>query len=796
MVQKMRLRIKTVLFTGIVLLVLFTVLLIMARTYLFQNYEEYEKGRLESHVQRVLAILKEDLDDLAEQATDYSAWDDTVEYVKAGNYSDQHSYIYRNYITDTYLQNHLDFIVILNKAGEVAFAKSYSYEMGELVPMEKEMLGAVLSHEDAIRSLQFPNDYVKGMDIVKGKPFLIAYRPIVDSLFQGPVEGTFIFGRYLDERKIKEVSEMIRLDITFTPIAKKKEMLSRVKQINLELIPELKRIPTYIETNDENYIYGNTILEDLWAKPSIVMTVKMDRGVYQQGKTTVWSFLSMMLLVGCIFAVVGWFLVDKTVTRRLLYLKERMDYVQHTQDLLTRVAITGKDEISSLEHGFNGMIEKVAQAHEEMRKLAMQDPLTLLPNRLMFREFLDEAIKQAKQTGERVAVVFIDLDRFKYINDTLGHESGDDLLMQVANRLQMLMEGRENFVSRLGGDEFTIVIPGLRDEGQALPLLSELRAKLEVPYQVGSHLLTVTASIGASFYPHDGQNGLELVKSADIAMYQAKEAGKNNVQLFEAPMKHRYKRKMELEKELRYAIEQEQFALVYQPKIHLPSGKIIGMEALVRWDHPEKGRISPAEFIPLAEETGLIVPLGKWVLSEACRQNKRWQEQGFASLVVSVNVSGVQFTQADLVDAVREVLQETGLKASLLELEITETVLMTEIERMSKIMEEIRSLGVKISIDDFGTGFSSLIYLKKLPINTLKMAKAFIDDIQDEQDLRVIESAIITLAKGLKLEVLAEGVETQEQCNALKKIGCDYIQGYLFSRPLPPEEFLQLLRQS
>ncbi|WP_134686062.1 bifunctional diguanylate cyclase/phosphodiesterase [Brevibacillus migulae] len=792
----MRLRIKTVLFTGIVLLVLFSVLLIMARTYLFQNYEEYEKGRLESHLQRVLSFLKDDLDDLAAQATDYSAWDDTVTYVKEGNFSDQHPYIFRNYLTDTFLQNQLDFIVILNGEGKVAFAKSYDFKIGELVPMEKNMLETILSHQEALRSLQFPNDYVKGLDMVNGKPFLVAYRPIVDSLFQGPVEGTLVFGRFLDERKIKELSELLKLHVTFSPISAKKEILSETKQINLDLVPELKRIPAYMEADGEEYIYGNVILEDLWAKPSTVLTVKMERGIYQQGKTTIWSFLSMVLLLGSIFAVLGWFLVDKTVIRRLLHLKERMDYVQHTQDLLTRVAITGKDEISSLEQGFNEMIEKVAIAHDEILKLAMQDPLTLLPNRLMFREYLNESIERAKETGERVAVVFIDLDRFKYINDTLGHESGDELLVQVANRLQKLINGGDHFVSRLGGDEFTIVIPGLSNEAKALPLLNELRELLAESYQVGDHLLTVTASIGASFYPSDGLNGLELVKHADIAMYQAKEAGKNNVQMFAASMKQQYKRKMELEKELRNAIEEGQFALVYQPKLQLQSEKIIGMEALVRWDHPEKGRISPAEFIPLAEETGLIVPLGKWVLNQACWQNKQWQEQGFAPLVVSVNVSGIQFTQSDLVDTVREVLQETGMDASLLELEITETVLMKEIEKMSKIMEEIRSLGVNISIDDFGTGFCSLLYLKKLPVNTLKMDKAFIDDIENEQDIRVIESSIITLAKGLNLEVLAEGVETWQQYNALKKIGCDYIQGYLFSKPLPPDEFFQLFRHS
>lgn len=791
--EKMKLRMKTVIFTGIVLLVMFTVLLVIANTFLLQNYQELEEQKAYSNVQRVLAVLKNDLDELAEQATDYSASDDTVAYLQSAAYSARNTYIVHNYPAATFTQNHLDFIIILNKQGEVAFSSAYDDGSGELIPLSQGMLQDLTSYQERTQALRSPLDSVKGITLVDGVPSLVAYRPIVDSHLKGPFAGTMIFGRYLDQSKVREISAMTRFDLEISPISEQKEILSKIKQTNLDSMNNFNSTPIHIAQVDEQMLYGQVLLEDLGEEPLLLLTVKMDRIVYQQGKSTILSFLFTMLLLGILCAAVGWYLVDRTVTRRLLFLKEQMDYVQHTQDLLAHVPITGKDEISSLENGFNDMIGELKSAQSRMRELALHDPLTQLPNRLMFREFLDGTIEQARQSGEKVAVIFIDLDRFKYINDTLGHDCGDELLVQVSQRLQTLTEDVPFFVSRLGGDEFTIIIPHLKEEGETLLFLHKLREKLGDPYQLANHQVTVTASIGASLYPHDGKDAFELVKHADIAMYQAKDAGKNNVQLFEAEMKRHYERKMELENELRNAIENKEFALLYQPKILVESGKIAGMEALVRWNHPEKGWINPAEFIPLAEETGLIIPLGKWVMLEACSQNKQWLDQGFPPLVVSVNVSAVQFAQSHLVQTVKEVLQETGLDASLLELEITETVIMTEIEKISRIMEELRALGVKISVDDFGTGFSSLNYLKKLPLNTLKIAKEFIDDIQDEDDHRVIESAVVSLAQGLNLEVLAEGVETEIQLKALKKIGCHYIQGYLFSKPLPPAEFAQLL---
>ncbi len=790
----MKLRMKTVIFIGIVLLVMFTVLMVIAQSFLFKNYQEFEEQIASSNVRRVLAVLKNDLDELAKQATDYSAWDDTIEYLKSGAYSADHPYIVRNYPVGTFTQNHVDFIIILNKQGEAAFSKGYDDGSGELIPVSQSMLHDVASHQKLIAGLSSPLDSVKGIMLVDARPALVAYSPIVDSHFTGPFEGTMIFGSYLDQPKVREMSALMRLDIEISPAAGQEAALSKLKQTTLNSSNNFNSAPIHIERINDHKLYGQVLLEDLDGNPLLVLKVNMDRVIYQQGKTTILSFFSAMLVLGILCALIVWYTVEKIVTRRLQLLRDKMDYIQHTKDLLARVPITGKDEISALENGFNEMIGELKSAQSMMRELALHDPLTTLPNRLMFREFLDEAIEQAGQRGEKVAVIFIDLDRFKYINDTLGHDCGDELLVQVSQRLQSLTAELPLFVSRLGGDEFTIIISQLYEEAEVLLFLSELRQKLGIPYLLDDHQITVTASIGVSFYPNDGNNAFELVKNADIAMYQAKEAGKNNVQLFKHSMKAHYERRMELEKELRRAIENEEFTLVYQPKIFVESGKIAGMEALVRWDHPEKGRINPAEFIPLAEETGLIVPLGRWVLLEACRQNKQWLKQGLPPLVVSVNVSAVQFAQSMLVETVKEALQISGLDASLLELEITETVVMTDIEKIGRTMAELRGLGVKISVDDFGTGFSSLTYLKKLPLNTLKIAKEFIDDIQHEDDQRVIETAIVTLARGLNLEVLAEGVETETQLKALKRIGCHYIQGFLFSKPLPPDEFERLIQ--
>jgi diguanylate cyclase (GGDEF)-like protein/PAS domain S-box-containing protein len=427
-------------------------------------------------------------------------------------------------------------------------------------------------------------------------------------------------------------------------------------------------------------------------------------------------------------------------------------------------------------------------AEERLNYLANHDALTGLPNRTLFMERLTLALAHAHRNAKMTAVMFFDLDRFKIVNDTLGHTAGDALLQEVARRVVSCLR-EDDTVARLGGDEFTIILEGLGDEQDVAPIAQKITDILAVPMNLSGQEVFITASIGISVYPNDGADAAALVKNADAAMYRAKDLGKNNYQFFKAEMNTRAFERLTLENSLRRALERNEFELHYQPQIDLDSGRVVGAEALIRWEHPDLGMVPPDRFIPIAEETGMILPIGEWVLRAACTQNKAWQDAGFPALHVAVNLSGRQFRQKNLVGMIQQMLDETGLKAEHLELEITESVIMEQATESIDTINAMRDLGLHLSIDDFGTGYSSLSYLKRFPIDTLKIDRSFVRDITTDQDDAAIVKAVIALAHSLKLMVIAEGVETAEQLKFLREQGCDEMQGYFFSRPLTAQAF-------
>lgn len=394
----------------------------------------------------------------------------------------------------------------------------------------------------------------------------------------------------------------------------------------------------------------------------------------------------------------------------------------------------------------------------------------------------------------QVAVMLIDLDRFKVINDTLGHAIGDRLLQEVAQRLTgCLREG--DTVARLGGDEFMLLLPGVEHTKSTIKIVQKILETFKSPFYFNDHELHITTSIGIALYPDDGEDAQTLLKNADTALHRAKEQGRNNYQFYTSTMNATALERLSLEGKLRHALEREEFVVYYQPQVSLSTGQIVGMEALVRWRHPDLGLIPPMKFIPLAEETGLIIPLGFWVLRTACAQNKAWQKAGYPPLRVAVNLSTRLFKQQTFIQVVAQTLHETGLDPDYLELELTEGIIMENIETTITTLKELKKMGVHISVDDFGTGYSSLAYLKRFPIDTLKIDRSFVLDITTDPDDAMIAMLIINVAHHLKLRVIAEGVETKEQLAFLRSHGCDEIQGYLFSRPLPAEEFVRLLQE-
>jgi diguanylate cyclase (GGDEF)-like protein/PAS domain S-box-containing protein len=428
----------------------------------------------------------------------------------------------------------------------------------------------------------------------------------------------------------------------------------------------------------------------------------------------------------------------------------------------------------------------------EMSHLAQHDILTDLPNRLLLNDRLTQAISIARRNHCQLAVLFLDLDGFKEINDSLGHSVGDELLQSIATRLLTCIR-KSDTVSRQGGDEFVILLSEIAHAADAAISATKIITELKKPYSIGQHLLRVTMSIGLSTYPGNGENAETLIKNADTAMYHAKELGRDNFQFFRPDMNLRGIERQSLEGQLRYALERQELLLHYQPKVNLKTGAITSVEALVRWQHPERGLLLPGQFLTIAEDSGLIIPIGHWVLGEACRQTREWLDAGLLAVPVAVNISSIEFRSEQFPEGVQAALKNTCLDPTYLELELTETVLMRHAESTSHSLGHLKAIGVRLAVDDFGTGYSSLSYLTRFPIDALKLDRSFVHNVTGNSDDAIVVSAVISMGNNLKHTVIAEGVETSEQLAFLRAHGCDEGQGFYFSRPVPGPQFAKLL---
>ena len=441
--------------------------------------------------------------------------------------------------------------------------------------------------------------------------------------------------------------------------------------------------------------------------------------------------------------------------------------------------------------GIGQDISKLTELINENKNLIRYDYLTGLPNRTLILEQLNTELLQANQENQSIAVLLMDLDEFKIINDSMGHTAGDLLLKAVAERLQEWSPANFN-LARFGGDEFIILLSGNKVETQAQVISAELLKLFQNPFSINEQEVHISLSIGISFYPEDGKDGETLIRHADTAMYNAKKRGKNTTCHYHSDMEAQAKKKLILEGDIRKALDRNEFVLYYQPKLGLDSETIVGFESLIRWNHPTQGLVPPLDFIPLAEKTRLILPLGEWILRTACKQIKTWLDMGISNPSTAVNISANQFSQSNLVFKIKEIIKEIGIPAKYLEMEITESVLMENADMAASQLRQLSEMGIKISIDDFGTGYSSLSYLNTFPLNNLKIDRAFVKDITSIEQA-TLAKAIVTLAKSLNLKTIAEGVETETQKHVLRDIECDAIQGYLLSKPVPAEEATKLL---
>ncbi|WP_313953692.1 EAL domain-containing protein [Accumulibacter sp.] len=467
-----------------------------------------------------------------------------------------------------------------------------------------------------------------------------------------------------------------------------------------------------------------------------------------------------------------------------------------------RLAPSGMDKVVMVVRDIS--LQKLTE--EKVRRLAYFDTLTGLPNRESFLEKLGLELRRASRANRRAALLFLDLDGFKRVNDALGHTTGDNLLQAIAEQLKEKLRPGDivarpgvyqprMHVARLGGDEFTVVLPDLEDTQTVQVVAQRLQTLLAQPFRIGEHEVTVTASIGIAVFPEDGDDAATLLKHADTAMYHAKDLGRNNWQFYDKSLTAETMVRLTLEKDIRKGLERAEFHLLYQPQVRADDGMIVGLEALIRWRHPERGTVSPAQFIPVAEDSGLIVEIGDWVLRTACRQLRKWQQSGVSTPRLAVNVSARQLRAQDFLGTVAAIIANTGVDASQIELELTESILMAPDARRIEEFRRLRDLGVNFSIDDFGTGYSSLAYIKRFPIGMLKIDQSFVRGLPHNADDAGITTAIVAMAHSLGLEVIAEGVETRAQFDFLQQANCHKMQGYLFSRPLPADEIERLLRK-
>ncbi|MEK7989737.1 MAG: EAL domain-containing protein [Thiotrichaceae bacterium] len=612
------------------------------------------------------------------------------------------------------------------------------------------------------------------------------------------------------------------VDVVLAQVYKENHLFATYMRKDLAQFGLIAAPNDYKLTSSRQYLqYAQPILSPNYEELGALVVMLDRQALYQRIQHYIMISLVIIFVSGLIALILSAYL-QYIITRPILALVEITRQISHYKNYSVRASSNSKDELGILVSGFNTMLSAIQERDEQLQKhrseleitvtkrtqelkkvnqqltyQAYHDALTHLPNRALFIKRTEQAINHAQINQEMLAILFIDLDRFKYINDTLGHTAGDYLLQQVAKRLLACTHAPEDTVARLGGDEFTLLLRHLQSPTDAALIANKVLRIFAKPLKYNEHELYSTPSIGISIYPKDGIDVVALMKTADAGMYRAKQQGRNQYCFYTENNDVATVSRLRMENKLRQALEQNEFDVWYQPRYAMPSHKIVGAEALLRWHSPELKSVPPSEFIPLAEDIGLIVPLGEWVLRRACEENCFWRTMDDCPpLHVSVNLSARQFVQEDLLSTIANVIEETQMNPERLELELTESLIMPNAEDTIETLRGLKKLGIQISMDDFGTGYSSLSYLKRFPIDTVKIDQSFIRDIHEDMDDKALVTAIIAMAHSLKLGVVAEGVETTEQLDFLNQYQCDYVQGYLFGRPMPAEQFRELLSHS
>lgn len=796
-----------------------------SKFFLLQSFLALEHKHADEDLSRVDQALDQVNNALYRFNSDWSHWNDFYSYMQGKN----PSFIPNNINMTAMANSNISFLSYWDKQGHLLMGISTDNEKQKIIPYQSGLQrylypGSVLTERKDV------NKDLYGYLLADHGIMLVASSAATDGDKLRPILGVMISARDLDAKLIKEISDITKVKL---------ELFSKY---DLQTQPELKKIfdkfrngSTHLnQPVTSNSLEGYTVIKDVLGKPIGMLRMTTPRSIYLTGKKSIDYYLISFLTLGILFSILMMWLLRALIIKRLERLDHEVAEIGSTHSIHKRVDASGSDELSAVSIEINHMLDIIEASHQQLEnrvherthelqktniklqdeiaerksveqelivhkehlvRLAHYDNLTSLPNRVFFNEILNKAIGHAKRHTKTLAILFVDLDRFKNINDALGHTVGDLVLKEIGKRLATITRAGD-ILARLGGDEFILLLNDISDAKLAGPVAEKILQICAQPIKVDTQEFFMTASIGISVYPNDGNSLEDLQKNADMAMYKAKRSGGGLYQFYAREMDEAAHEHIKLEASLRKAIQNNEFVLYFQPQMNLHTNAINRVEALIRWEHPELGLINPMKFIPFAEETGLILPIGEWALHEACRLAKQWQTEGYEPISVAVNISPKQFKHQDVAQIVEDALKEHQLDPQYLEVEITETAVMDNVDITISKLNKIHSMGVQISVDDFGTGYTSINYLRQFPVSVLKIDQTFIKGIPENQNDIAITSAVIALGHNLGLEVVAEGVESAEQLEYLSLHRCDFIQGYFLSRPLPAAKVVEQFKKT
>lgn len=792
-----------------------------SKVFLMRSFLALEHTRAGEDLSRIDQALDQTNYSLYTFTSDWSHWNDAYAYMQGTN----PAFVPNNLNMTAYVNSNINVLSFWDKEGKLVVGASIDTNNQKQIGYPQG-LQTYLYPGSALLDRKDVNKDLRGYVLTNNGIMLIASSAITDGDKTQPPLGAMVNARNLDSNLISDISDRTKVKLQLYDTTQIKKSPDDIQSAFQEAVGN--KDGHYSAPIDSKNLQGYSVIKDINGKPIGMFKMITYRGIYQNGLKAINYYLLTFIVLGVIFSILMMWLLRALIIKRLEKLDLEVADIGNKGAIRQRVEAIGNDELTSVSSEINHMLDIIQASHDDLEnrvqartkelkktnlqlqqeiterksvereliihkehlvRLAHYDNLTSLPNRVFFNEILNKAISHAKRHQKSLAILFIDLDKFKNINDALGHPMGDLVLKEMGTRFSRLLRAGD-ILARLGGDEFIILLNDIGDPKYAGPVAEKLITTCAEPLKIETHEFFMKASIGISVYPQDGNSLEDLQKNADMAMYKAKRAGGGIYQYYSPDMDIAAHEHIKLEASLRKAIENKEFALYFQPQLSLKEGAIRRVEALIRWEHPEHGLISPMKFIPLAEETGLIMPIGEWALHEACRINKKWQNAGYDPVSVAVNISPKQFRHQDVAQIVADALKKHDLAPKYLEVEITETAVMDNAEETIEKLNRIHDMGVNISVDDFGTGYTSINYLRKFPVSVLKIDQTFIKGLPNSQNDAAITTAVIALGHNLGLEVVAEGVETPEQMQYLTEHNCDLIQGYFISRPLPESKIV------